>query len=108
VGRQAVRDRGLVSEEDAGVGLGGDGDQVGRGGECGGGERRSTSSIPTPLSNSTSQRIFAAFLVSFAGGGEGVGGDSGASGWGGGGSAGGGSGRIRGARSGDCTAVLTA
>jgi hypothetical protein len=40
---------------------------------CGGGERHSTSSIPTPLSNSTSQRLFAAFLVRFAGGGEGVG-----------------------------------
>jgi hypothetical protein len=65
------------------------------------------SSIPAPLSNSTSQRLFAAFLVRFAGGGEGVGGDSGGSGWGGGGSAGGGSGRIMGARSGDCTAAPT-
>jgi hypothetical protein len=78
-----------------------------KGGACRGGERRSTSSIPTPLSNSTLQRLFVAFLVRFASGGEGVGKDSGGSDWGGGSSAGGGSGWIRGARSGDCTAALT-
>jgi hypothetical protein len=58
------------------------------------------------LSNSTSQRLFAAFLVRFAGGGEEVGGDSGGGGWGGGGSAGRGSGRVKGDRSSDCTAAL--
>ncbi len=76
----------------AGVGLGGD--QVGGGGECGGGERCRSSSLSTPLSSSTSQRLFAAFLVRFAGGGEGAGGVSGGDGWGGGCSAGGGSGWI--------------
>jgi hypothetical protein len=66
--------------EDAGIGLGGDGDRVGRGGTCRGGKRRRTSSIPTPLSNSTWQRLFAAFLIRFAGGGGRVGGDSGGDG----------------------------
>ncbi len=39
----------------------------------GGGDRRRSSSSPTPLSRSTSQCLFAAFLVHFAGGGEGAG-----------------------------------
>jgi hypothetical protein len=34
-----------------------------------------SSSTPTPLSSSTSHRLLTAFLVRFAGGGEGVGGD---------------------------------
>jgi hypothetical protein len=58
------------------------------------GDRRRLSSSPTPLSSSTSQRLFAAFLVRFAGGGKGAGKVSGGDGDGGGGSAGGGSGRI--------------
>ncbi len=70
------------------------GDQVGRGGVCGWGYRRRSSSSPTPLSSFTSQRLFAAFLVRFAGGGEGAGEVSGGDGLGQGGSAGGGSGWI--------------
>ncbi len=66
-------------------------DRIG-GGVCGGGDRHRSSSSPTPLSSSTSQRLFVAFLVRFAGGGEGAGEVS--CGDGGGGSAGGGSGRI--------------
>jgi hypothetical protein len=72
-------------------------------------ERRRSLSTPTPLSNSsnsTSQRLFAAFLVRFAGGGKGAGGVSGGNGRGGGSSAGGGSGRIGGAQDSDCTAAV--
>ncbi len=57
----------------AGVRLGGD--QLGGGGECGGGERCRSLSLLTPLSSSASQCLFVAFLVRFAGGGEGAGGD---------------------------------
>jgi hypothetical protein len=71
------------------TGVGGDG--IG-GGVCGGGDRRSSSSSPTPLSSSTLQRLFAAFLVRFADRGEGAGEVS--CGDGGDGLAGGGSGRI--------------
>ncbi len=73
--------------EAAGVGLGGD--RVEKGGECGGGERRRSSSPPTPLSNSTLHSLFAAFLVRFVGRGKGAGSVSGGDGWGGGVSAGG-------------------
>jgi hypothetical protein len=64
--------------KDAGVGLGGGGNRVGNGGEGNGGEYRGgercrSSSSPMPLSNSTSQRLFAAFLVCLAGRGEGEG-----------------------------------
>jgi hypothetical protein len=72
------------------VGLGSD--RIRGGGVCGGGDRCRSSSLPASLSSSTSQRLFAAFLVRFAGGGEGAGEVSGSDG--GGGSAGGGSGRI--------------
>jgi hypothetical protein len=41
------------------------------------GERHRSSSTPTPLSSSASQHLLAAFLMCFAGGGEGVGGDLG-------------------------------
>ncbi len=54
------------------------------------------SSTPTPLRSSTSQRLLAAFLVRFAGGGEGVGGDFGGEGLGAGGTGSGGSGRVDG------------
>jgi hypothetical protein len=54
--------------------------QVRGGGECGGGERCRLSSLATPLSSSTSQHLFAAFLVRFAGGGEGASGVSGGDG----------------------------
>ncbi len=57
-----------------GVGLGGGGERAG-GGVRGGGETQTSSSTPSPLSSSTSHRLFTAFLVRFAGGGEGVGGD---------------------------------
>ncbi len=70
--------------EDAGVGLSGSGYLAGRGGVCCGGERHRLSSTPTPLSNLTSQRLFATFLVCFAGSGKGAGGDLGSEGWGGG------------------------
>ncbi len=76
-----------VSEADV-VGLGGD--RIGGGGVYGGGDRHRSSSSPMPLSSSTSQRLFAAFLVRFGGGGEGVSEVSGGNGSGGGGSGGGG------------------
>jgi hypothetical protein len=72
-------DRGVCSgvSEDAGVGVGGSGNRAGRGGVHSGGERHRSSSSNTSLNSSTSQRLFAAFLVLFAGGGEGAGGDLG-------------------------------
>jgi hypothetical protein len=99
VGSQARKVRAGVSE-DAGTGLAGSSDRAGRGGVCGRGERHRSSSTPTPLSNLTSQRLFATFLVCFTGGGEGASGDSGSEGWGGGGSGGGGSGRVGGGTAG--------
>jgi hypothetical protein len=57
----------------------------------GGGETQKSSSTPTPLSSSISHRLLAAFLVRFAGGGEGVG--CGSTGEGSGGTGGGSSGR---------------
>jgi hypothetical protein len=45
---------------------------VGRG-DPWGGERRRVSHFPPPLNSSASQRLFTAFLVRFAGGGEGIG-----------------------------------
>jgi hypothetical protein len=49
-----------------------------------------------PLWSSTSQRLLAAFLVRFAGGGKGAGGDFGGEGSGAGGTGGGGLGRVDG------------
>ncbi len=51
---------------------------------------------PMPLSNLTSQCLFAAYLVRFADSGEGASGDSGGEGWGNGGLASGGLSRIGG------------
>ncbi len=75
VGRESVGDG--VGKA-AAVGHGGDRGK--RGGESGGGEGQCSSSLLTPLSNSTSHRLFAAFLVRFVGGGEGAGGDTGGDG----------------------------
>jgi hypothetical protein len=62
--------------EAVGVGLGGGGDRA-EGGVRRRGRTLQSSSTPTPLRSSTSQRLLAAFLVRFAGGGEGVSGDFG-------------------------------
>jgi hypothetical protein len=45
---------------------------VGRGDQWGG-ERRRVTHSPPPLNSSASQRLFTAFLIRFAGGGEGIG-----------------------------------
>jgi hypothetical protein len=52
---------------------GGWGNRAGGGGEPWGGERRRVSSSPSYLNSSASQHLFTAFLVRFAGGGEGIG-----------------------------------
>ncbi len=54
------------------------------------------SSTPTPLRSFTSQRLLVAFLVRFASGGEGAGGDIGGKGSGAGGTGSGGSGQFNG------------
>jgi hypothetical protein len=59
----------------------------------GGGETQKSSSTPTPLSSSISHRLLTAFLVRFAGGGEGVGCGSTGEGSGAGGTGGGSSGQ---------------
>jgi hypothetical protein len=51
----------------------GGGNVVGERGDPWGGERRRVSHSPPPLNSSASQRLFTAFLVRFAGGGEGIG-----------------------------------
>jgi hypothetical protein len=81
-----------VAGEGVGVGLGGGGERAG-GDVRGGGETQKSSSTPTPLSSSISHRLLAAFLVLFAGGGEGVGCGSTGEGSGAGGTGGGSSGR---------------
>jgi hypothetical protein len=81
-----------VAGECVGVGLGGGGERAG-GGVRGGGETQKSSSTPTPLSSSISHRLLTAFLVRFAGGGEGVGCGSTGEGSGAGGTSGGSSGR---------------
>jgi hypothetical protein len=68
---------------------------------AGGGVRRrggtyKSSSAPTPLRSSTSQRLLTAFLVCFAGGGDGADGDIDSEGSGAGGKGGEGSGRVDG------------
>ncbi len=78
--------------ECVGVGLGGGGERAG-GGVRGGGETQKSSSTPMPLSSSISHRLLTAFLVRFAGGGEGVGCGSTGEGSGTGGTGGGSSGR---------------
>ncbi len=52
------------------------------------------SSASSPLNSSSSHRLLAAFLIRFADGGEGVGGESGGKGSGAGGINGGGSGQV--------------
>jgi hypothetical protein len=98
----------------AGDGLGGRGVRSDGGGVS---DRQRSCSTPTPLSNSTSQRILAAFLVSFVGGGEGASKDSGGEGSVGGGSGRGGSGPVgegaawagrKGAQGNGCAAALAA
>jgi hypothetical protein len=84
--------------ESVGVRHGGGGDG---GDRAGGGVRRRggtyrSSSAPTPLRSSTSHRLLTAFLVRFAGGGDGAGGDIGGECSGAGGEGGGGSGRVDG------------
>jgi hypothetical protein len=71
-----------------------------RGGVLRGGDRHKSSSTPTPLSSSASQRLLAAFLMRFAGGGEGVGRGSGGESLGGGDSGGGGLGLVGGGNTG--------
>jgi hypothetical protein len=67
---------GVGVSENAGVRVCGRDDQVGRGSMHSGGERHRSSSTPMPLNSSTSQRLFATFLIRFAGSGVGANGDS--------------------------------
>jgi hypothetical protein len=64
----------LGAGETVSVRHGGGGDRVGGGVWRRGGTYKS-SSTPTPLRSSTSQHLLAAFLLRFAGGGKGAGGD---------------------------------
>jgi hypothetical protein len=80
----------------AGIGVSGSSEQAGKGDVQRGEERGRLSPSPTPLNSSTSHCLFTAFLVHFAGGGEGTGRDSGDSGSGNGGSGGEGLGLVNG------------
>jgi hypothetical protein len=113
-------DRGEVCSgvgEEVGIGVGSSGYRAGRGGVQRGGERHRSSSSSKPLNSSTSHRLFAAFLMCFASGGEGASGDSGGEGSCNGGLDGEGLGLVdggsakasgRGARGGSCLADLVA